>query len=265
MIRSLLFRGLRQHAALLGVLSLGLFLFEWALIWVAARIDMGPGFLQWLQAMLPGDVAESIFGQFGFASFAGTVSFGFQHPFALVASIAAVVVMATLPAAEREEGLLDLILSRPVPRSRYLGAMATLVMFAAILSPLALLAGSGLGLAVVDVPQGVSWLDYLPSAAALALLLMAVGAYALLLGTDARRRGRAVAQVVGLTLLFYWLDFLGDYWDALETARLLSPFHYFDPARAASTGIPERDLWVLGGITVLCTLGAFLNFRNQDL
>jgi hypothetical protein len=265
MIRSLFLRGLRQHAVLLGILSLGLLLFEWAVIWAAALIDMGPGFLQLLQTLLPREMAESILGQFGFASFAGAVSFGFQHPLTFVAAIAMVVVVSTLPAAEREAGLLDLILTRPVPRSRYIAAMAALTLFAAVLSPLALLAGSAVGLTVVDAPQQVSWVDYLPSAMALALLLLAIGAYSLFIATDALRRGTASAQIAGLTLLFYCLDFLGDYWDALETARLFSPFHYFDPARAASTGIPDLDIWVLGGIAVLCTVGAFLNFRVQDL
>jgi ABC-type transport system involved in multi-copper enzyme maturation permease subunit len=193
------------------------------------------------------------------------VSFGFQHPFSLVAGAAMVMVMATVPAAEREAGLLDLILTRPLPRSRYLAATALLVLLSAILPPLALLAGSGLGLAVVEVPQGVSWADYIPSALALTLLLLAIGSYALLFSTEARRRGIAVGQMVGMTLLFYWLDFLGDYWDTLEVARLLSPFHYFDPARAARSGIPIQDYVVLGGVALLCTLGAFLNFRRQDL
>jgi hypothetical protein len=30
---------------------------------------MGPGFLEWVQAMLPGEVAETLLGNFGFASF----------------------------------------------------------------------------------------------------------------------------------------------------------------------------------------------------
>jgi hypothetical protein len=68
-----------------------------------------------------------------------------------------------------------------------------------------------------------------------------------------------------MTLLFYWLDFMGDYWDLLETARLLSPFHYFDPALAVASGIPVRDAVVLGGILITATVAAFLNFNRQDL
>jgi hypothetical protein len=97
------------------------------------------------------------------------------------------------------------------------------------------------------------------------LLLLAIGAYVLLFSTGAKRRGIAVAQAVGITLVFYWLDFMGDYWDLLETARFLSPFHYFDPAAAANSGLPLGDGTVLLGIFVVATAGAFWNFRRQDL
>ena len=264
MIRTLFLRGLRQHAALLGAVSFGLLLFEWAIVWVAARIDMGPGLRQLLGNLLPPSVVETIFGQFGFASFGGTVSFGYQHPLALIAGIAMVVVVATLPAHEREQSLLDLILSRPVPRARYLTANALLVLVTALLTPLGLLAGGALGLAVVEAPVRVTWTAFLPSAGALALLLSVVGSYALLFATGARRRGVAIAQAVGVTLLFYWLDFMGDYWDLLETARVLSPFHFFDPALAANQGMPFLHAGVLGGIMVVATLGAYLIFRRQD-
>ncbi len=265
MIGALLLRALRQHAALLGVLSAALLLFEWAVVWVAARIDMGPGFRQLLETLLPPDVLEIIMGQFGFGDFQGTVSFGFQHPFTLVAVIAMVTVMATLPAYERETGLLDLILARPVPRWAYLAASAMLVVITALLAPLAVLGGAAVGLLVVEAPQPVAWTSYLPAAGGLVLLLLAVGGYALLFATDARRRGTAVAQVVGVTLLFYWLDFMGDYWDLLETARRLSPFFYFDPASAARNGIPPGDAFVLGGIAMVTFAAAFLSFRRQDL
>ena len=74
-----------------------------------------------------------------------------------------------------------------------------------------------------------------------------------------------MAQGVGITLLFYWLGYMGDYWDLLETARLLSPFHYFDPAMAAASGIPTGDAGVLVAILLLATVGAFMNFNRQDL
>jgi len=264
MIRTLLWRGLRQHGRLLAVLTLGLFLFEWALVWVASRIELGPGFRTLLGTLLPPDVVEVIFGQFGFASFGGSLSFGFQHPLTLTAGIAMVVVMATLPAQERESGFLDLILSRPLTRTRYLAAAAILTGVATLLPSLGLLAGCAVGLAVVDPPQAITWTRYVPAAIMFSALLGAIGAYVLLFATLAKRRGTAMAQAVGITLAFYWLDFMGEYWELLTVARRLSPFHYFDPARAA-VGFPKEDAVVLGAILLAAATAAFLNFRRQSL
>ena len=265
MIRTLVARNLRQHLPILGVLGLGLFLFEVAIVWVAARIDLGPQFRVFLQTLLPPGFVDVIFSQFGFGSFAGTVSFGYQHPMTLISGIAMIVVMATLPAYERESGFLDLILSRPLHRIRYMVASILGVLLTALVVAVGALLGSAFGLSIVDIPETVVWAEYIPSAVGLFLLLAAVGCYTLLFATEAKRRGIATAQAVGITLLFYWLDFMGDYWDLLEQARRLSIFSYFDPAAAARSGIPERDLLVLGLTIVLCTTGAILNFRRQDL
>ena len=266
MIRALLWRNLRQHAVLLTVLFLAMVLVEFFLVWVSAQMDMGPEFQALLEAFLPPEITEVIFSQFGFTSFEGAVAFGYQHPFSMVGSIAMVVVAATLPAAEREKGYLELFLARPLPRTRYLVSIIIFVALAAVVLPLGLLMGTALGLRFVEAPTEVAWMTYAPTALAMALLLLAIGSYTLLLATGARRRGIAVAQGVAFTLLFVWLDFMGDYWDALVYARKASPFFYFDPRQASfGTGLSNTDVLVLASIAVLASGTAILNFRKQDL
>jgi ABC-type transport system involved in multi-copper enzyme maturation permease subunit len=264
-IRALFLRNLRHHAVPLAAASAGLFLFELLLVWVAARLDTGPGLRQFLEALLPPDVRDVIFGQLGLASFSGAVSFGLQHPFTMVGAIAMVVTAATVPAAERETGYLDLILGRPVPRWRYLTAVALLVAFASLLLPGALLGGAAAGISLVDAPGELPWTRYAPAAAGLALLLLCVGAYTLLLATDARRRGVAVGRAVAFTLAFYWMDFMGAYWDVLVHARRMSPFHYLDPAGAVESGLSAGHVLALAGATVALGVAAFWSFRRQDL
>jgi ABC-2 type transport system permease protein len=264
-MRTLLARNLRLYAAPLAAVCVGLFAFELLLVWVAARLDTGPGLRELLEAILPPDMRELVFAQLGLASFSGAVSFGFQHPVALAGSIAIIVALATVPAAERESGFLDLVLGRPVTRSRYLGATAVAVLLAAVLLPAALLAGAAAGMALVDAPSELPWPRYGPSAVGLAFLLLAVGSYALLFAGHARRRGIAIGRAVSLTLVFYWLDFMGAYWDALVDARKLSPFHYFAPGRALESGLGLRDPLALLSGAVIVTAAAFLVFRRQDL
>ena len=265
MIRALVVRGIRQHGRLIAVLCVGLVLFEGAVVWAAASIGMGPEFRQLMTTLFPDNVVDTVFNQFGFASFAGAISFGYQHPVTLVVAVAIVMVLATVPAHERETGFLDLVLSSPLPRRKYLAATTVLIALGSALPAMALLLGGALGLGVVDATENVRWTEYLPSAGALALLLLAIGAYTLLISAASGRRGTAVAQAVGLTLVFYWLDFMGDYWDILETPRLFSPFHYFDPAVAANSGIPGTHILLLSGAALACTGAAFWSFSRQDL
>jgi ABC-2 type transport system permease protein len=264
-IRALLWRNIRQHAGLLAVLFASLVLVEFFLIWVSAEMGIGPEFQRFLEGFLPPEITEMIFGQFGLTSFAGAVAFGYQHPFSVVASIAMVTVAATVPAAERERGYLELFLARPLPRARYLLSTTLFILMAAVVLPLALLIGTALGLGFVESPEEIEWISYLPAAFSMSLLLLAIGAYTLFFATGARRRGTAVSQSVAFTLLFYWMDFMGDYWDTISYARRASPFNYFDPARASfGSGLSAGDLSVLGSIAVVMLLLAFFNFNRQD-
>jgi len=265
-IRALFLRNLRQHAVLLAVLFVGLVLVEFFLIWVAAEMGIGPEFQQFLEGFLPPEITRMIFGQFGLTSFAGAVAFGYQHPFSVVASIAMVTVAATLPAAEREKGYLELFLARPLPRTRYIVSIGLFMALVAILLPAGLLTGTAIGLRVVEPLQEIGWVSYVPAALTMGLLLMAVGGYTLFLSTGARRRGTAVSQSVAFTLLFYWMDFMGDYWDALVYARKASPFYYFDPGQASfGAGPTAAEITVLSSITLGMLLLAMFNFQKEDL
>lgn len=266
MIRALVLRNLRQHAVLLTVLFVAMTLVEFFLVWVSAQMNIGPDFQSFLEAFLPPEVTEMIFSQFGLTSFEGAVAFGYQHPFSLVGSIAMVLVVATLPAAEREKGYLELFLACPLPRSSYLLSTVLFLVTVAVVLPLGLLLGTAIGLKVVENPGEVGWLGYAPSAMAMGLLLLAIGSYTLFFATGARRRGIAVAQGVAFTLAFYWMDFMGDYWDTLVYARKASPFHYFDPGRASfGAGLSATEISVLASVSLATSLLAFYNFGKQDL
>ena len=51
-----------------------------------------------------------------FASFGGTVALGFFHPVVMLSLSCAAIYMASEPAGEVDEGLVDLVVARPVPR-----------------------------------------------------------------------------------------------------------------------------------------------------
>ena len=266
MILALFLRNLRHHARLLVAMMLGLGVFEVLILWVAAKIDEGAGLREFLESILPEGAQEAVFSQFGLVSFPGAVAFGFVHPVAIVAATAFVVVVATVPAAERETGFLDLVLARPVPRGRYLLTVVLLLLLGAVLLPLALLGGAAFGLGIVDVEDRLPLARYVPAAFGLGFLLLAVGGYSLLFAAGARRRGPAIGRAVALTLAFYVVEYLADFWDLLDRIRWVSPFHYYKPIAAAV--VPDTPLVnpvVLLAAFVVLAAAAHLRFRRQDL
>lgn len=266
MIRALFFRNLRHHLRLLLALSVGAILFELLLVWTVAQIDQGPGLAELLQSFVPAQLRALFESQFGMASFSGGVAFGFQHPLILVLVIAFCVTAATVPAAERESGLLDVLLSHPVSRTHYALSTLGLVVAGAVVLPLAVLAGAVMGLAAVETPSELPWTRYLPSAAGLSTLLLAIGGYSALIAAGCRRRGPAVSWAVGITAVAYWIDVMAALWSPLQRLRWLSPFDYFDPIGAAvNRQMPVLHVGLLLAVAAVTMAGAVLRFRRQDL
>ena len=266
MIRALTLRQLRHQRALFAAVWLGLAALEWLLVVVVARIEMGPGIRALFEQFLPPAIRVLFGSLLGSASFGGLVAFGFTHPAGLVAAIGFIVVVATLPAGERESGILELILSRPVPRVRYLAAVVLLLVVAAVVLPLGLLAGAALGLQQVDNPDELSWTRYVYASTGLTCLLLAIGGYTLYFATGASRRGRAVALAVGWTVTLLWIEILAQLWAPLERVRWISPFHYYDPmGYVVAAGAPLYHPAVLLGVFVVATAAAFRRFHRQDL
>ncbi len=265
MIAVLVARNVRHHRRLLLVLMLGLASIEIMLIQVVASLDRGPG-LQDIIQMLPETMRNLVSSQIAFVSFPAAVAFGFQHPAVLVASVAFVVVAGTIPAGERESGILELVIARPLPRMHYLAGVLVLLVLAAVLLPAALMTGSVVGLAMVQGAGELRWTRYVMSAVAFSALLLALGGMTLMLSAGAGRRGQAAAGSVGLVLALYLLEVLGGTWNALRWAQWASPFHYFKPVELAIRGETRVvNVMVLLAVFAGTTAIAFWRFQKRDL
>ena len=265
MTRTLYLRQLHHHARLLIAIMLGVAAFEALLVWITASMNIGPEFQGLLQMMLPPAMLRFVMDQFGFASFESAVAFGFKHPLVLLSGIAFSIVAATIPAGERESGLLDLVLARPVPRATYLGAHMLLVITGAVLIPLALLAGALVGLALTGKLETVSWATYAAPAAAYAPLLLLVGSYSLLFAAGAPRRGIAVARATGLTIVFFWYEVLASMWQRLAGYEWATIFYYYAPVQVLSGERGVRESMVLAALSLVLGAGALVRFSRQQL
>ena len=266
MIRALLDRNLRHHARLLLSLVGGFVVLEVLICWIGSQIEAGPGLATLMEQFMPPAFRRLFSTQIGMASFDGMVAFGYRHPAILTAAVAFVIVVGTLPAGERESGLLDLMLARPVQRARYLAAVVLTLVIGALVLPGARLGGTASALSLVEAENALPWQRYVPSAASLATLLLGIGGYTLLIAVTSRRRGPAVARAVGLTITLFFLEFLASLWDPVEALVWLSPFHYHKPISAALfRQMPLVNPVALLSLFAVCGAAAFWSFRRQDL
>jgi ABC-2 type transport system permease protein len=267
---ALMLRQLRHHLALLSGIAAAMFGFELLMVWVGASIDVGLDFDRLLEAVLPEAMQRLIGDQFGMASFRGAVAFGFKHPFVLVAAIAAVISLGTVPASERETGLLDLLLARPVTRSRYMAAHVVLLLVPVLLFPVVLLAAAAVGIAVAGggaaaAAAPVHWAEYIGPAFSLAPLLLVIGGYTLLFAAGSKRRGRAVTLAVAVTLAFYTFEFLASLWPRLDGWERATIFDYYRPVSMVNGEAAVTDPVVLLLLAMVLIAGAFARFQRQQL
>jgi ABC-2 type transport system permease protein len=263
--RVLFSRQLRTLAPLLFGAACGAMIFEIFMVWISNSVDMGPDFELLLEAVVPPAMLRLILNQFGMTSFVSAVAFGFKHPLVLVAAVSVVITAASVPAAERETGLLDLIVARPVPRQRYLAAHVLLLLFIALVFPLALLAGAATGIAITGRGDEAAWTTYMAAAAALTPLLLLIGAYTLWFGAGARRRGSAIAPAIGLTLAFYMYEVLASMWQRLEPYEWATVFYFFAPVGQVTGEAGAREPLILLALAVGVFALAFYRFAQQQL
>jgi ABC-type transport system involved in multi-copper enzyme maturation permease subunit len=260
-------RTFRRHRSVFLALVLGLIGIEVFFVHMMAAFEAGPGILEVVE-LLPSFVqsfVNSQIDQIGELSFPVLVVFGFQHPAVMMAASAYVILVATSPAGDRDSGSIDLFLARPIPRRTYLASTLAGVVQGVLGLPLAVLAGSLTGLATVEAPVPVAWTDLLPAAAGFSTLLAAIGGFALLVTTMTRRRGTAIAAVLGALILLYIVDTMANISPGLAGIEGISPFHYYKPIQSfGSTPTPLVDPLVLLGVFVVTTAGAFHRFARRD-
>jgi len=256
--RALLRRLLRLHVGLLAACTAGLFAFIIVLIKVGEAFETEPGGIGQMLSILPKFIKDLLGDQAAYASFDGLVAFGFQHPACLAVTLGYACVAASAPSAELESGLADVLLARPVSRARYLAAHLAHAGLAALLMAGTALLGATVGLSLVAIEEPLPWHAYVPAALAMAAFILAVVGLMLLSSSFGRRRGPAVARVVGVLVVSLLLDMSAQLWPALETIAPVALFHWFRPIELV---LDPESTWagpaVLLGVFALSTAGAF--------
>jgi ABC-type transport system involved in multi-copper enzyme maturation permease subunit len=264
---SLLLRSASQARYVLGGAFLLLWGFQIIIVGQAAEIERSNAFGR-MAELLPGFLQRGLGSRaMLLASFKGTVAFGYFHP--VVCMLVAVVAMylAVEVAHEVESGLVDLELSRPVPRHRLLTRSVVLMLGALAAAVLLMAAGTSLGMRFFG---GDLALPPPEVRARMLLNLFAVGscfgAFALLVASWASRWTTALTVVVLMAVVLYCLDFLAIGWPPMRNIAWLSPFHYYPALDVLAGDAPmARNLAILFSSAAVMTAAAYWQFQRRDL
>jgi ABC-type transport system involved in multi-copper enzyme maturation permease subunit len=257
----------QMRYAVLGSLVLT-FALQLVLVGQAVSIQESQSFAS-MASLLPSFIKGGLGGDaMLLASFKGTVMLGYFHPLLIVLIPAIAMYAATEPAHEIESGLVDLVLSRSMPRAIVLTRSLTVGLLYSLAAILVMALGTYTGAVLFDGGR-----FELPSVSLLGRLLLHVFAvsccfagYGLLAGVTSKRWATAFTTGVLTAVLAYLVDFLALGWPVLRWAAYFSPYRYYHALTIASGGAWEAgDYLVLFGAGAVFTIAAYWRFQRRDL
>jgi ABC-2 type transport system permease protein len=204
----------------------------------------------------------------GIDALAAWVTVGQEHPLFLGAATLFLVgggVRAI--AGELEGGTLELVLTRPVSRVRYLLSWIAVLVPGAAAIALAYSLGCILAWELFHPSGGhVHPANMLVSAVYTMLLLSAIAGVSLLASSLSSERGRALSWAAGLVIGSYAWNFLLSLVSSLRPLARISPWWYYAPGELIDRGtVPWLDGGVLLAITLSTAGLAIAVFVRRDL
>ncbi len=195
----------------------------------------------------------------------GFLSFGFFGYALLIMAVYTVMAGLEVTANEEEEGIMDVMLSLPVPRWRLviekLGCHLLLTTVVVALGLVGLLIGMSLSALEVDVLKLV-WgsLNMLPSLWLMTIITAFISAII-------RRRSTTTAIAAAFVIASYFINFIGQMAPKTlaETVSYLSFFRYYDAEGVMMDGLNLGNMGLLLGAGVLLVLGALWAFERRDI
>ena len=201
-----------------------------------------------------------------FSTLGGAISIGFIHPIsiALFGMLSAGLTVGAI-SGERQRGTLELLLSRPLSRSKILATMLLEGWLGAALVAVAYVIGTILGSLIAGVSDQLAF-EQLPTLWAFATIFW--GAFATI-GIAASASFDTTAPSMAITVAFimanYILEVIGQFWDVVEPYRYLSLFNHFVPSDLLNNSVDASAALIFCVIALIAGAWAFYIFPRRDL
>lgn len=252
----------RVTLLVVGLVSIG-----WGALVPVFYVSFSEAFEQIIAAGVP-QIVENLFnfGSGSFFSLPGALTIGLQHPLAIAfVAIFAVGAAAGVIAGQREQGTLEVLLSRPLSRRTVYVSVALALLLASGLVLAMLLVGELIGSGLLDVLDEIE-----PSQMPLVwfngfLLWAAFLAFSLAASVSFDRLGPAIGLSLAYLLVNYFLEILGSLWTDVEWTQEYSLFHHFQPSEILTGTLDPFDIWLLLAAIAIPVLYALIRFPRRDL
>jgi hypothetical protein len=265
-LTALLRRSLARHLTLVVSVAALLSAFQILDVVVAYNLQANGLYAQFA-SLVPAFIQEGMGGVLT-GSFSGAIALGFAHPLVMLTLSCVAIYLASEPAGEVEEGLVDLVVARPIPRSliitrstvAYVIATATVV--AAIFATSRIAVGWLSPATAVAVPATrLGWV-----AVNLLAIVWCFGAATLAMASHVRQRMRAAGTIAIVAVFLYLLQFGAAAWTPLRPFARVSPFHYYEPMQTLmGTDRPVSNLAGLWTATIGLLAIAYVLYDRRDL
>lgn len=181
----------------------------------------------------------------------------------LVIAAIAITAASGSTAGEEEGGILALVLSHPLGRSRLMLEKAAAVALGVLVVATGTFLGMVAGVAVAG--GGISLAHQAALGVHLAFFGFTCGAVALALAAVTGRRAVAAGGAAAFALLGFLINGFAPLIEGLTWLKYLSPFYYYAGHDPLGSGIHAGDLAVLGAAAAVLTAVAALGVRRRDL
>lgn len=247
----------------------------------------GPGEL--IRSMLGGEMVQINDPQ-------SLLSVGYVHPFIItVYCIWAIGRSSGAIAGEIDRGTMELLLAQPIARWKVVTTHLVVDLVTIPLLVSCMVLGTAVGIHVFDVYGAAAPVvgpnkavvirleDFARAAINSAALIFAVSGYTIFLSSLGRYRWRVLGVALGLTLVQFLINILGEVWTPLQVLRPLTVFYYYRPQpiilRLADQwmvpigrGLTDGDGWfavhIVAALVLVGAVGYLLavwRFTRRDL
>ncbi|MHA2295073.1 MAG: ABC transporter permease [Candidatus Hodarchaeales archaeon] len=181
----------------------------------------------------------------------------------IVLLVVAMLIPARVLSTEIDKNTLDVVLSYPIPRWRYLLEKFSVYLTYNILFPILMvvvLIGS-----TVALGEEIDYILVVSYAIGTWFTLFALGAISLLCATIFLDSSKSLAAAGIITLGQYFLESMGGLIPVLSDLQFLSIFHYFKLDAIADAGmLPLNELFIVVTIGVLALSSALYIFQKRE-